>query len=206
MRRVWVFLALAGAATIAPAQVTSLINIPVADLQGSHGVEIGHWVTGYERSVDPRYYHYSYAVVGLGDRVEIAGATDYLGWSAWGFKVGVVDDQKRHYAVSAGIQNIRGNESSPFVVGRYDLGQVRFHAGWSRDDRQRLICGVDFPLNDSFYVAIDHSSSDGGSTWAGLYYYFPFCEDLSISANIGVPNNHDEGLQHSFGLFYNFKF
>ena len=63
-----------------------------------------------------------------------------------------------------------------------------------------------FPLYDCCSFGIDHSSSDGGATWAGIFYSVPGVEGLTLNANFGVPNNKADGTQHSFGVIYAFRF
>jgi len=125
------------------AQVTSLVTIPVADIKGVREAEIGHYLAGTERNVDKRYYHSSYLLVGINEYVEAAAATDWSGTNTWAFKVQPFADKEGKWAFGLGYQAIRGNESTPFAVGRYNLGPVRLHAGWLRDDRDRVVCGCD---------------------------------------------------------------
>jgi len=206
MQRVWAVLATLGVGIGAMAQVTTLFSIPVADTKGIREVEIGYFLSGNERNVDKAYGHFGYGILGIHERVEVGTTTDFVGGSTWGFKVKVIDDPKGKYAVSGGCQNIVGQKSDPFVVGRYDFEKFRVHAGWTRNDRSRLIVGVDFGLSDSLSAAIDHSSGDGGTTWGGFFYSIPGLEGLTAAVFVGIPNNKADGVQHSIGLVYGFRF
>jgi hypothetical protein len=206
MQRAWtVILALATAGG-ALAQTTSNVSNPIADIQGVREGQFGYYVSGMEARIDKRYTHYSWLVVGVTDFLELAADTDYTGSNNWAFKVKVIDDPKGKYALSGGFNAINGNQSTPFVVGRYNFNDVRFHFGWLRDDRQRFMCGIDFPICPGLSGGIDHTSSDGGITWAGVFWEIPGVDGLSLSANFGVPNNKADGNQHSFGLIYGFRF
>ena len=193
-------------ASCAMSQVTGLVTIPVADTKGVREVEVGYLVTGNEKNVDKGYSHFGYAILGVHERVEIAGSTDFNGGNTWGFKVKLVDSPKGHYAVSCGCQNISAGNSDPFVVGRYDLANARLHAGWSRDDSSRFICGFDVPVTTDLTFAMDHWSGEGGSTWGGLFYGIPGVDGLTANLFVGFPNEHGSGIQHTLGLVYGFRF
>ena len=206
MQRVWAGLATLGVACGAMAQVTSLFSIPVADTKGVREVEIGYFLSGNERNIDKSYSHYGYGVLGIHERVEVAASTDFVGGSAWGFKVKFLDDPKGKYALSGGFQNIVGRNSDPYIVGRYDFEKFRVHGGWYRNDRSRVILGVDFGLSEELSVAVDHYSGDGGTTWGGFFYVVPGIDGLTAAVFVGVPNNKADGVQHSIGLLYGFRF
>ncbi len=206
MRRVWALSAALAATVSALGQVTSLVTIPIADTKGAGEAEYGQFVTGYERDVDPHYYHSAYLLVGIADRVEIAGATDFLGTDSWGFKIKALDDPKGRFALSAGLQYVRGGDSSPFVVGRCNCGSVRLHAGWQRNDESEFVCGLDYGLSESLSVAADFTSSRLGAAWGGLFWAVPGIDGLTLNVLVGVPNERDDGFQHSVGLVYAFRF
>ncbi|MBS1715612.1 MAG: hypothetical protein JST30_14885 [Armatimonadetes bacterium] len=188
------------------AQVTSLVTIPIADIKGVREAEVGHYVSGTERNVDKRYYHSSYLLVGISEYVEAAAATDWSGLNTWAFKVQPVADKGGRWAVGLGYQAIRGGESTPFAVGRYNVGPVRFHGGWIRNDRDRFVCGCDVQICPGLTLAADHTSSVGGSTWAGLFYSVPGIAGLTANVNVGVPNDHADPVNHTIGLVYAFRF
>lgn len=206
MQRVLASVAAMAVACGALAQVTSLFSIPVADTQGVREVEMGYFISGNERNVDKAYYHYGYAVLGIHERVEVAASTDFTGSNPWGFKVKLFDGPGGKYALSAGFQNIIGKDSEPFIVGRYDFDKFRLHGGWYRNDRSRLICGVDFGLSDALSVAIDHYSGENGTTWGGVFYSLPWLDGLTAAVFVGLPNTKADGVQHSIGLIYGFRF
>lgn len=188
------------------AQVTGLVTIPVADTKGVREVEIGYFATGTERNIDKGYVHMGYAILGVHEKVELAASTDFTGNSVWGFKVKLIDGPKGKYALSCGCQNVSAGHSDPYVVGRYDFEKFRLHAGWSRDEFSRFICGLDCPLSDNLTLAVDHWSGDGGSTWGGLFYSIPGVDGLSANMFVGLPNEHSAGIQHSVGIVYGFRF
>ena len=180
--------------------------IPIADIKGVREAEVGHYLAGTERNVDKRYFHSSYFLVGINEYVEAAAATDWSGTTTWAFKVQPIADPKGEWAVGLGYQAIRGRESVPFVVGRYNVGPARLHAGWIRDDRDRFVCGCDFELTPGLTFGLDHTSSDGGATWAGLFYSVPGVDGLTANVNMGVSNNNADPVNHTVGLVYAFRF
>lgn len=206
MKRVISIIAGATLSAAAFSQVTVLISIPVADIKGIREVELGHLVTGNERNVDKRYYHFGYAILGVHERVELAASTDYNGGNYWGFKVKVLDDPKGQYALSGGFQNIRGGESHPYVVGRYNFGPVRVHAGWYRNDQSRFIAGLEYGLCEGLTLAADHWSGENGATWLGAFYSIPGLQGLMAIVSVGFPSEKSTGIMHTVGLVYGFRF
>src|SRR5262249_17759399 len=102
-------------------------------------------------------------------------------------------------------QMIRGNESTPFAVGRYNCGDVRFHAGWMRNDEQRFIAGVDFPIHGDFSGGVDYTGGDSGALWAGVWYAIPGVKGLTANVNFGLPNDRSPPTPPWIGFFYGFR-
>ncbi len=190
----------------AMAQVTGLVSIPVADTKGVREVELGYLLTGNERNIDKGYTHFGYAILGIHERVEVAASTDFIGNSVWGFKCKLLDGCKGEYAVSAGLQNIRAGQSDPFVVGRYNCCGMRLHAGWSRTDTSRFICGADYPIMQGLTLGVDHWSGKEGSTWGGLFYAVPSVPGLTANLWVQFPSEKANGIHHTVGLVYGFRF
>lgn len=193
-----------GFSSLAWAQTSGLVAIPVADPIGFREFEIGYGVSGTERSISRGYGHGAYGIFGVHERLELAAATDFLGGHVWSFKARLWSDAEDRFALGAGMQNINGRQSEPFVMGRLALEAASFHLGWYRDSASRACLGFDLALGERWVFGADHFSGSGGATSTGLWY--DLGAGFTLSGALGYPNTRSDGVTHSFGLSYAARF
>lgn len=192
----------------APAMITTLINIPIADILGHREVAISYGLTGNERSVDPRYSHYGSLNVGLYDKAEVAVGTDFAGTTTVHAKLLLYESEgPRKLAVSAGVMNFEGRgHADAFLVGRLDLNGCRLHAGYLHNDTDRVILGADFPLATDWSGLVEYTSGPHGYAWAGINAPIPGVNGLSLMVAVGMPSVRGDGIQHQVAVTYGFRF
>lgn len=178
-------------------QVTGLVSIPTADVIGHREVELGYSVAGMDHSISKEYGHGAYILAGGFDRFEIAGATDFLGGQAWGFKYVPYRSADDKIAIGVGAQNINGRQSDLFAMGRYNCGNANFHLGWTRDSDHRALFGVDYSC-DRWTFGADYSSNADGATWVGAWY--DLGQGFTANFSFGRPTTRSDGDQHAFML------
>lgn len=200
--------ALIGTSTLAMAGPTGCIIIPIADILRHREVTYGYSLGGTERNIDKSIWHSHCLTIGLFDRIEVGFDNDFLGTTTYNAKILLWETPETgQMALSAGIQNWDGSSySEPYLVGRYDLPFCRVHVGALRDDRWRLIAGVDFPIFGDWTGAIDFRSGPGSQIWAGFSAPIPGIDGLSLDVYGGFPIERSEGIQYSIGVTYFFRF
>lgn len=201
-------------AATAAAGPTGLFVIPVADVLGHGEASYSYSVSGNEKSVDPRYYHAHGFEVGMLNRIELGFDNDFAGSSSYNFKLLLVDDPRDgRYALSVGATGY-GDEQTPgtFVVGRYNLGDHRLHAGYWQSGGNRFMAGIDGecrrlgrPLCGATYSLERVWGPDAFTTFA-LYFDIEQVSGLSAAIGVTVPDDRSAGVQHSVSLTYGFKF
>lgn len=190
-------------ATVSFGQVTGLVSIPTADSIGFREVELGYSVAGVDHAISKQYGHGAYVLFGVHDQFEIAGATDFLGGQAWGFKFVPYRSSDDKIAIGVGAQNIIGGQSDLFAMGRYNCGNANFHLGWTRDSDHRGLLGVDYSC-DRWTFGADYAGNADGATWIGAWY--DLGQGFTLNASFGRPNTRLDGDQHGFALTYGTRF
>jgi hypothetical protein len=189
----------------APATITTLINIPIADILGHREAALSYGLTGNERSVDARYSHYGSLTVGLFDKAEVAVGNDFNGTSTFHAKLSLYESKT--FALSGGIMNFEGRgHADTFLVGRMDFSGWRLHAGYLKDDADRLILGADIAIGKDLSGLLEYTSGPHGYTWAGLNAPVPGVNGLSLLVAVGMPSARADGIQHQVSLTYGFRF
>lgn len=197
-----------GAAMAASAGPTMLNFIPVADILRHREAAIAYTISGTEKGIDPTVTHAHAITIGLFDRLEVGYDNDFLGSTTLNAKILLLEEPvDGKWALSAGIMNwdLYGY-SEPYLVGRYDLPSCRLHLGAIRDDRWRLIAGVDFPIFGDWTAMLDYKSGPGSYTWFGLSAPIRGVEGLSVWAGVGYPMTRSDGVQWSASLTYVVRF
>ncbi|MBA4291886.1 hypothetical protein C0431_02850 [bacterium] len=184
-------------------QVTGLVSIPVADNIGFREVEFGYSLSGTDHSISKQYGHGASLLVGVHDRFEIAGSSDFLGGQAWGMKFVPYRSPDEKFVIGLGLQNINGGQSDLFAMGRYNLDAVNIHFGWTRDSDHRGLLGIDYAY-DRWTFAADYSSNPDGATWLGVFY--DLGQGLTANVSFGRPHTRADGDMHAFGLTYGIRF
>lgn len=196
-----------GLACTSMAAPTSLILMPIADIMGHREFLYAPSGVGDNRRMG-RSEAYAHAVTfGLFDRVEMGFDNDFLGSTVYNAKVLLYEAPKtKSVAVSAGLMNMNVAEGpiTKYVVGRFDVGSTRLHAGWLRDDRDRLMLGVDRDLGHGWSVMADYISGPNNYTWVAVNIPTPV-PGLSFMLGEGIPSVHADGYQHNVTLNYGFR-
>lgn len=191
-----------GIVAIAPASETFLISMPIADILGHREVCAIVCATGTERKIDRGYAWGQGLELGLGDRLEFGYDNDCLGSTLLNAKLqlGAGDD----WAVSMGFNGATpgGRAANHYVVGRFDFANVRLHGGLLRNDRHRLMVGLDGDLGGGWSYMVDHISGPGSYTWLGLN--MPVGQ-LCLTVAGGMPGRREDGVQHMISLTAYFK-
>lgn len=206
--RAWMTGCVMGAVVGVQAGPTMLNFIPVADILRHREAMIAYSIYGSEKNIDPTVTHAHAITIGLFDRLEIGYDNDFKGSTTFNAKLLLLEEpEDGKWALSAGIMNwdLYGY-SEPYAVARYDLPFCRLHLGAIRDDRWRLIAGVDFPLFGDWSGMIDFKSGPGSYTWFGLSAPIKGIEGLSIWAGVGYPSTRSDGVQWSASLTYVVRF
>ncbi len=195
-------LALIGSATVASASETFLISMPIADVLGQREASAMVYAYGNERQISRGYAWGQGLELGLGDRIEFGYDNDFLGSTALNGKFQLASAET--WAVSVGFNGATfgGPATTHYLVGRIDLANCRLHAGVIRNDRHRLMLGIDGDLGHGWSYMADHISGPGSYTWLGVNAPLgPLC--LTLAA--GVPGRREDGVQHMVSLTAYFR-
>lgn len=191
-----------GTVAAASASETFLISMPVADILGHREASAMLCAFGIERQVSRGYVWGQGIELGLGDRIEFGYDNDCLGATALNGKFMLAAGDA--WAVSVGFNGATpgGPVTNHYLVGRIDLPGFRLHAGVLRNDRPRLMIGIDRDLGRGWSYMVDHVSGPGSCTWFGLNAPVgPLC--LTLAG--GVPGRRQDGVQHMVSLTAYFK-
>jgi hypothetical protein len=195
-------LALIGSAALASASETFLISMPIADVLGHREASAMVYAYGNERQISRGYAWGQGLELGLGDRIEFGYDNDFLGSTALNGKFQLASAET--WAVSIGFNGatLGGPATNHYLVGRVDLSGFRLHAGLMRNDRHRVMLGIDGDLGKGWSYMADHISGPGSYTWLGLNAPLgPMC--LTVAA--GLPGRRSDGVQHMISLVAYFK-
>ncbi|MCW5937336.1 MAG: hypothetical protein KIT11_08525 [Fimbriimonadaceae bacterium] len=195
---------LAGTAYAGP---TGLVTIPIADILRHRELALAYQVSGNEKNVDPKTSHSNGAELGLFDRLEIGYDNDFEGTSVANAKVLLYETPKTgDLAVSYGWMNWSGESYDQYLAVRKDFAQFRLHAGWFQDDRNRLMLGIDTPLNSNVTLMADFTRGPGSGTWVGVAGGVPGVDGLNWMVGFGLPIEKSDGLRHTAMVGYNVRF
>ena len=105
-------------------------------------------------------------------------------------------------AVAVGYENVgvRGFGEQPFVVGTFGSGERRFHLGWTQDDRNEAMAGIDFKIRRNLTLVADGITGSGNFVSAG----FQFSISDTWSATLAYMHPNDPQV-HS-GIFVDIGF
>jgi hypothetical protein len=199
-------LAMMMGACYASAGVTALTAIPIADILGHREAVIGYSAYGNERKIDKSISHYSYVCVGIGDFAEVAISDDLMADQGLHAKVKLLEGS--NYMVSAGFSNYSGKglEADYFVVGRYDLKNVRLHFGYLKNDEHRAFFGADFSVFGNCSASLEWTTGPGAYGWVSLNVPVKQLPGLNLWLGAGIPSEREtQGYQWTVGLWYGFK-
>lgn len=188
---------------------TGLALMPIADVLKHREAMTELSLAGVERNVSRATEYGQALTIGLWDRLEVGFESDFRGETTANVKFQLFEGPKflPNTALSVGVTNWRGDVVDPYVVGRLDGKGYRLHAGyWRTLGADRLAIGSDFPVGGVLVGSIEHLTGRGGATWAEMTYAFERIPGLELGVAVGVPNLHEEGLQHEVTLAYAFKF
>lgn len=186
---------------------TGLLTIPIADILRHRELVLTYTLSGTEPSVDKRYYHSFSAQAGLVDKIEFGFDSYFEDETLFNAKLLLIEEPTvGKYALSIGVQNVSRSHADIYAVGRYDLDALRLHLGWLRDDRDRLMLGVDFPIGDEYYGMLDVISGDGSYVWGGGGGSVPGVPGLSFSFGVGFPVQKEDAIQHFLAFTYGIRF
>lgn len=203
------FACLAGMAlgALSLAGPSGLTGIPTADILGHREAVYSFGATGFERQVSKGYNWTHGFTLGLYDVAEAGWDNDTPGNTTLNFKLALYQNNKTGWALSAGVKDVGliGNSVCRYAVARKDFQNLRLHAGWQGDDRNRCLAGLDCALGNGWSCSGDYTSGEGGVSWVTLNVPFAL-KGLSLSLACGLPNDHAEGVQHQFSVGYGFNF
>lgn len=188
---------------------TVLHFMPIAEILKHREIYLAHNAAGTERQIDKRILHSNTGVVGLFDRIEIGWVNDYGHETTLDAKVQIFDGAPglANFALSAGFIGWRGREIDPYLVGRYDAGAYRLHAGWIRESHEhKLMLGLDADMPSGFTFLADFFSGSSSFTYLGFSYEVPSVEGLLLTAGFGIPARRSDGYQGYVNVGYGFKF
>jgi hypothetical protein len=188
---------------------TGLSLIPIADILRHREALLTYGAAAAGNPSKAQYGHANGALAGLFDRVELGCDNDFAGGNTYNVKLLLWEGGEKSIpgALSVGFCNANGNYREPYVVGRYDLKNMRLHAGyWRTEGTNRGIVGVDFPAFRDATGMIEHLTGPGGSTWVGLAVNIPKASGLSVAVSVKFPSNHQEKVEHAITVGYGFRF
>jgi hypothetical protein len=194
---------LAAVAGMASASESFLISIPVADVLGHREAYAMVYAYGYERNVNRGGYDWGQGFeVGLFDRLEFGYDNDLRGGTELNVKFQFAHGA--NWAISAGIDGATpgAKTANHYVVGRFDAGTLHFHAGLMRNDRNRLLLGIEGDLKEGWSWMADFTSGPGSYAWVGLNAPVG---PLWLTLAAGIPGNRADGVQHMISAMYYFK-
>ncbi len=193
-------------ATHAWAYPTVLHFMPIAQILKHREIYLAHNAAGTERQIDKRILHSNTGAIGLFDRIEIGWVNDYGHETTFDAKVQIFDGVS-NFALSAGSMGWRGRDIDPYLVGRYDAGAYRLHAGWIRESNEhKLMLGLDADMPHGFTFLADFFSGSSSFTYLGFSYEVPAVEGLLLTVGFGIPARRSDGYQGYFNVGYGFKF
>jgi hypothetical protein len=192
------------AAIGANAQVSTLINFPTADCLGHREFQLNQNFSSATPKLNTSYIQSTNYLVGLFDRVELAGIHDWQGNHAFGVKLTPYRSKDEKLAVGVGLQNMRGLRGDPFVNTRYSLGNWNLHAGWLNTTESQATLGVDTMITSKLGGSLEYGSAPSGSAAAILYY--SLTEGLLLQAMFTKPNDPTADVNHTVTLTYTFRF
>jgi hypothetical protein len=188
---------------------TGLNYIPIADILRHREVLLTYGATGSGSPSRAQYGHANGALVGLFDRVEVGYDNDFAGGNTYNAKLLLWEGGEKSVpgAISVGYCNANGNYGEPYVVGRYDLKNLRLHAGyWRTEGANRGIFGVDFTAFRDATAMVEHITGTGGSTWVGVCVNIPKAPGLSVMFSAKFPTSRQERVEHTVTVGYGFRF
>ncbi|MGV3618646.1 MAG: hypothetical protein ACO1SV_25260 [Fimbriimonas sp.] len=196
-------LALLAATSAAMASETFLISIPVADILGDREAYAMAYAYGNERNVSRGAYAFGQGLeLGLGDRIEFGYDNDFLGSTLLNAKLQIASGET--WALSAGFNGAvpGGRTSNQYLVGRLDFSDFRLHAGILKNDRNRLMLGIDGDLGGGWSYMADFVSGPGSATWVGVNAPLG---NLCLTVAGGLPGRRSDGIQHMVSLMAYFR-
>jgi hypothetical protein len=191
---------------MASAGPTALAMMPIADILKHRETQLE--LGAFASDVDRRYSFYQAGTVGLFDRIELGYDIDFLGDTRFHVKLQLFETppDTPGSAVSVGVMGVRGRESEPYAVGRYDLSNFRLHAGvWRTMGATRLAVGADFEVFGEGVASLEFLSGPSSQTWASLYYPIQQVPGLGAFVAVGFSSDRSEGTMHLATLIYNFR-
>jgi hypothetical protein len=184
-------------------QVSALINYPVADGLAHREFQFNHNFTSADTGLNASYLHSTNILLGLFDRLEISGSTDWLGESNFGFKFTAFRSKDEKTVVATGLQNMKGVGGDPFCCVRQNTGNYNLHAGWLNSGESQVTFGADTMLNSRLGCSCEYGGGTTGSSSLCLYY--TLSTGLQLQTMYTKPNDTTVDPFHTFVLTYTIR-
>lgn len=152
------------------AQVSALINYPVADVLGHREFQLNHNFTSIDSGISGQYLQSTNYILGLFDVAEVSGITDFLGSHNFGLKFTPFRSKDENFAFGFGWQGLSSDSVSHFEYSRYTVGNYNLHLGLQHDDEDRGVFGFDHAFSDQWGCSAEYVGNSTGSSAYSLFY------------------------------------
>ena len=197
------FTAFAALSAGANAQVSALINYPVADVLGHREFQFNHNFTSADSKLTGQYLHSHNYVLGLFDVAEVSGIADFLGSHTFGLKFTPYRSKDEKFAFGFGWQGLSSDAVSHFEYGRYTIGDYNLHFGYQHDDEDRGVFGFDHTFSEQWGCSAEYVGNSTGSSAYSLFYTMK--SGLVLQGIYTKPHDFATEANYTFVLTYTFR-
>lgn len=185
-------------ASVASAQVTSVVNAPSAEVKSEQKIALEYQLRSKHDEFDSQYKHSLKGVFGLGFNFEVGAKTDFDEKTYFGGKYQFFRNDSG-FAAAAGIQGV-GEDAGVFIAADQKVENFKFTVGYmDNDDRQFYVGAQTDWMNDLKFSAEYTGSRSGELALRGQYAFF---EGLSLDVRVYFPNQDGGERTHAIGLYY----
>lgn len=185
------------------AQVSALINYPVADVLGHREFQLNQNLTSADSKLSGQYLHSQNYVLGLYDLAEVSGITDFLGSHNFGLKFTPYRSKDEKFAFGFGWQGLSSDSVSTFQYARYTSGNYNLHFGYQHDDENRGVFGFDHAFSDQWGCSGEYVGNSTGSSAYSLFYTMK--SGLVLQGIYTKPHDVATDATYTFVLSYTFR-
>lgn len=195
--------AFAALAASGNAQVSALINYPIADVLGHREFQLNHNFTSADSKLGGQYLNSTNYVLGLFDVAEVSGITDFMGSHNFGLKFTPYRSKDENLAFGFGWQGLSSDAVSTFEYARYTMGNYNLHLGYQHDDENRGVFGFDHAFSDQWGCSGEYVGNSTGSSACSLFYTMK--SGLVLQGIYTKPHDLATDANYTFVLSYTFR-
>lgn len=182
---------------------TGLNAMPTADVMGHREILVTYAFSGTERKISKKVNHVNGLEAGLFDRIELGVDNDFANTTTWNLKILLLEGKDSTWAISGGYMNGYDRQVDSYVVGRYDLKNLRLHAGWMQNaDGGHAMGGVDFPIFGSATGMVEYLDGPNPYGYVGINWEIPRLPGFAVMGTVCIPKKSADGMTWAVTMTY----